>query len=222
MAVAEIPKHRLHNEIVYSREEVISHAGRLALKVAEDYDRVVSDLLVVPLLQGAEQFNGLLEAEMSALGFWPEFYPVKVNTYDHNNRPIDPRLAAPLPKDIFRPGRPYLFVDDMLHTGKTLAFMNQTLVDKKLAKKSSMIGKVPSLANMVMVERIDQQEYDVSANYAAFRTTLEDWLVGGGLDDQRLEGLSADCGRSLPYVAKALSDEQIELLRNEYDLPTRA
>lgn len=221
MAVVEIPKNELHGEIIYPNELIVKCVGRVALEIAEKYERHASDLLVMPLLDGAGPVAELLQEEMASLGFWPEFFPVKVATYDANNNPVEPQLVTPLPRDIFRPGRHYLPTDDMLHTGTTMAFMNQDLRNRGLIKKDRE-GQVKHLANFAMIDRIDQQEKDVIADFAAFRTHLEDWLVGYGLDDQRLKGLSEDCGRYLPFVAKALSIEEINALRAERDLPALA
>lgn len=213
--VTEASRDQIHGEVVYGRDELLRRASELAIRVAIDYEKVEKDLVVVPFLKGAEPFAKMLEDEMSAIGFRPEFAPVSISAYDENNQLIDPRLHNPLPSDVFRPGRHYLDVDDMAHTGKTMAFFAQILKDRRLIKdhaRKSNRGIKP-LAHLAMIERKEQNMVEV--DYHAFWTALSDWLVGGGLDDQRLAQISADCGRYLPDVHKALTAEQLASLLSE-------
>lgn len=217
--IVEAPRDEIHGEVVYSRDDLLRRASELALRLAFDYEKVEKDLVVVPFLKGAEPFAKILEDEMTAIGFHPEFAPITISTYDENNQPVEPRLLSPLPSDVFRPGRYYLDVDDMAHTGKTMAFFAQVLEDRRLLGGRARNGNrgIKPLAHLAMIERKEQSMVEV--DYHAFWTTLKDWLVGGGLDDQRLAMISADCGRYLPDVHKALTPEQLSSLLLELGVP---
>jgi hypoxanthine phosphoribosyltransferase len=137
----------------------------------------IAELVVIGVLDGAFVFvSDLVRAMKTPCRV--EF--VKISSYREGERQAELRLIADVARDV--QGAHLLLVDDILDSGKTLAFLRDRLARRAPA----------SCRSCALVQR---SERGSSPDYVGFEVGAG-WIVGYGMDlDGRL--------RDLPYLAIA-------------------
>lgn len=169
---------------LYSSLQIQKRVKSLAKKIVSDYkrnkDKNNKPLVMISVLKGAFMFASDLMREIK-LPAQLEF--VKISSYGANNVSKG-RIDAPLLMLPDLTGRDILIVEDIVDSGRTIAFLKEYIQDQ--FKPRSL--KVASLLN-----KKARRETDAEADYIGFEVG-DYFLVGYGLD-------SAEDFRHLPYLA---------------------
>lgn len=151
---------------LYERKEIDERIAEIAKEVSKDYEG--KEVLLVGVLKGCVVFLGqllpLLEGDF-AIDF------MTVSSYGAGTESGDLRLV----KDLDTPvnGRHVLMVEDIIDTGKTVAFVKEYLLDKGAA----------SVETVTFVEKKTRRHMEgVDPKYFCFEYDSEEFLVGFGFD----------------------------------------
>jgi len=154
-----------------------TRVAQLAKKISGDYADV-DELLLVGVLRGCYIFLADLSRLLTVrrrIDF------IAVTTYEQAiTMPGAVRLLMDVRSDIA--GKHVLIVDDILDTGKTLRYLQQTFKARNPA----------SLKTCVLLRKSERLVEEVQVDYLGFDIP-DVWVVGYGLD-------YADQDRALPYI----------------------
>ena len=149
------------------------------LELAQQIDRDYADtgeILLLGVLRGSYIFVADLSRALS-IDRRVDF--IALSSYERDTRQAGVRLIMDTRVSI--EGRHILLVEDILDTGRTLAYLLEVLTARKPA----------SIRSCVLVRK-PTQEVQVKADYVGFDIP-DDWVVGYGLDfDDRF--------RALPFI----------------------
>ena len=164
--------------VLLSEDEIRKRVRELAAQISSDYSSV-EELLLVGVLRGAFIFL----ADLSRCLTIPRRVDfVALSTYgDETTTPGEVRLLLDLRTEVR--GAHVLVVEDIVDTGRTLAFLLRLLRSRGPA----------SLRSCVLVRKPARLEAEVPIDYLGFDIP-DVWAVGYGLD-------WADRYRTLPYIA---------------------
>jgi hypoxanthine phosphoribosyltransferase len=190
MAQSTAEQSPLHQEILYTEDEVRTRIAAIALNIVEVYQD--TDPLFVALMRGGAPFAAQLMTEITRHDpyFHPELDNMIVSTYGGGRQAGTPRVITDLSPTTVIEGRQVITVDDISDSGATFDYLAGHL---KLAGASLV-------EQAVLIDRIVPKER--TPEIACFRTGDRRWLIGMGMDDK---GLGHEGGRWLPYVAVANS-----------------
>lgn len=160
-------------------------SDQIAVRVLElantIYRTLPSDPTIVSLLRGSFVFTSDLIRALHAVGVRPQVDFMTLASYGRGTTSSE---NIELVRDLTQPveGRDVLIVDDILESGRTLAFARDLIL--KRGAKSVKIA--------VLLEKPGKRKVDVKADFVGF--TVEDkFVVGYGLD-------YANYYRELPYI----------------------
>jgi hypoxanthine phosphoribosyltransferase len=165
-------------KVLYDEEAVRVRVEALAREIAADRPQ---DLLVVAVLRGSFMFAADLMRAMHHAGLSPQVEFVHLSSYLRGTvssgqvkilRDIESSVA----------GRDVLLVDDILESGRTLAFAKDLL-----AARGARSVKV-----CVILEKPGKRAVQIDADYVGFHTP-DRFVVGYGMD-------VAHCYRQLPFI----------------------
>lgn len=165
-------------KVLYDEEAVRARVEALAREIAADRPQ---DLLVVAVLKGSFMFAADLMRAMHHVGLSPQVEFVHLSSYLRGTvssgqvkilRDIESTVA----------GRDVLLVDDILESGRTLAFAKDLL-----AARGARSVKV-----CVILEKPGKRAVQIVADYVGFHTP-DRFVVGYGMD-------VAHCYRQLPFI----------------------
>lgn len=164
--------------IVYTAEDLRTKVAEIGRQISTDY--AGKDLVVVGVLKGSLYFFADLTraidipigVDVIAIGTIP-------NT---TNQTGVVRITKDLDLDIT--GKHVLFIEDIIRTGLTTAYLVQSLE----ARKPASVKVCSLLVNP------DQQLINVPIAYSGYEIS-DAWLIGYGMDVH-------EQGRSLPYIAE--------------------
>jgi len=146
-------------------------AERIQAKVAELGGRISADyhgqqLILVGVLKGAFMFLADL-ARAVRLDTRIDF--VRLSSYGMKDSPQELKFTM----DVSLPveGSHLLIVEDIIDTGRSMAFMRQRLLARKAA----------SVKICALVDKASRREVEITADYAGFAVD-DGFLVGYGLD----------------------------------------
>ncbi len=171
--------------VLIQEEQLRRKIGELGAEISGDYREMSGEvaggrpLLTVGVLRGGVIFLAdLIRAIEIPLGY--DF--ITVSSYGNATSPGELRLL----KDLVDPveGRDVLIVEDIVDTGRTVRFIQQTLHNRR----------VRSLKTCALIDKRARREVEVELDYVGFRLEEDEFLVGYGLD-------YAGLYRNLPYVA---------------------
>jgi len=163
-----------------SETEIRARVDQLATQIDEDYADV--DLLVlIGVLKGSFIFLSDLARKLS-VPHRVEFIAVESYGDRQSEQPESVRLLMDVRHDIG--GEHVLLVEDIVDTGRTLAYLQRLLVTRRPA----------SLKTCTLLHKPDRTEESVTLDYWGF-TIPDVWVVGYGLD-------YAERYRTLPYIAE--------------------
>jgi hypoxanthine phosphoribosyltransferase len=159
--------------------------GQIARRVTQLAHEIAAavpgELTVVGLLKGSFVFVADLIRAFDRVGLAPRVDFVRLSSYGHRKESSGAvRLIGEPPADLA--GRQVLLVDDVLDTGRSLAFARDLLA----ATGASRVWIC------VLVDKPSRREVEVTADFVGF-TVGDRFVVGYGID-------YAENHRQLPYI----------------------
>ncbi len=162
-------------------------AQRLETLAADIKARALERLLVVAILKGSFVFAADLIRALHRAGLSPEVDFLTLSSYK-KSKTSSGQVEILRDLDLGVEGRSVLLVDDVLDSGRTLAFAKDLI---------SARGAV-SVLTCVLIEKSVPRAVAVTADFSAFRCEA-DFVVGYGMD------VAHRC-RELPYVGRIIGD----------------
>ncbi len=169
-------------EVIYTAEAIGDRIAELAQAIAAlELDR----LLVVPILTGSFVFASDLLRGLHRAGLSPEVDFLSVSSYRDGTKSVGQvDILRDLRLDVA--GRDVLLVDDILDTGRTLAFAKD-LIAARGAKR---------VISCVLLDKNVRRSVAIEADYVAFDCPPV-FVVGYGMD-------LASRFRELPFVGRVV------------------
>ena len=170
--------HRI--ETVYAADEIDRRLQGLAAEIAA---KNPVNLLVVPVLKGSFVFAADLLRALHRIGLAPEVDFLTLSSYK-NSRSSSGQVTILRDLDLDVDGRHVLLVDDVLDSGRTLAF----------AKDLISARGATTIETCVLLDKQVARAVNIEADYHAF-SCPNVFVVGYGMD-------VAHRYRELPYVGR--------------------
>lgn len=170
-------------EVVFSASEIAGRVDALAREIARTSP---PNLLVVPILTGSFVFSSDLLRSLCKAGLHPEVDFVSMTSYRHgtvSKGSVD--ILRDMELDV--EGRDVLLVDDILDTGRTLAFAKDLIAARGAGR----------IRACVLLEKKVRRAVAVEADYVAFECPPV-FVVGYGMD-------LGHRWRELPFVGKVMN-----------------
>jgi hypoxanthine phosphoribosyltransferase len=158
---------------------------RLASLAGEIADKNPKNLLVVPILKGSFVFAADLLRAMNRVGLTPEVDFLTLSSYK-KSRSSSGQVTILRDLDLDVEGRHVILIDDVLDSGRTLAFAKD-LISARGARQIEIC---------VLLEKQVARAVNIQADYRAF-VCPNVFVVGYGMD-------VAHRFRELPYVGRLL------------------
>lgn len=173
-------KQEVSISVVFDEEAIRERIERLAAEIAATQPK---DLLVVAILKGSYVFAADLLRAMHRYGMAPEVEFIELSSYrEATVSSGQVRIVKDIESDVR--GRRVMVLDDILESGRTLAFAKDLLTARGAAK----------VAICVMLEKPKKRAVQISADYVGF-ISPDYFLVGYGMD-------VAHRFRQLPFIGK--------------------
>jgi hypoxanthine phosphoribosyltransferase len=170
------PHARLH--VLYSAAEIASRVEALAAEIAS---RLPADFVIVALLKGAWVFVADLGRALDHAGAHPEIEFMRLSSYGPAKESSGTvRLHGEIPAGLS--GRPVLLVDDIVDTGRSIAYAAARLRERGIA----------GLWTCALLDKPQRREVEVVIDFVGF-TIGNVFVVGYGTDH-------AEKHRHLPYI----------------------
>ncbi|MCB1378726.1 MAG: hypoxanthine phosphoribosyltransferase [Alphaproteobacteria bacterium] len=168
--------------VLFSEAEIAERIGQLARSIAACKPR---KLLVVPVLKGSFVFAADLIRAMHHAGLSPEVDFMILSSYRSGTRSSG---HVQVLRDIESPveGRDILLVDDILESGRTIAFAKDLLTARGASK----------VHTAVLLNKPGHLAANIAADFQCFECP-DKFVVGYGMD-------MAHQFRELPYVGHVL------------------
>ncbi|MCH3923124.1 hypoxanthine phosphoribosyltransferase [Limosilactobacillus sp.] len=161
--------------ILISQDQIDQREDELAAELTAKYQDQFP--IVVSVLTGAMIFTSDM---LKRLNFKLNVDLVDVSSYAGANSTGEVQLVQDLKFDVS--GRSVIVMEDIIDTGRTLAYLVQLLKDRG----------AKSVEVCALLDKPERREAEVDGDYVGFKTPNE-FLVGYGLDYN-------DLYRNLPYV----------------------
>lgn len=156
--------HRL-GRILITREEIAARVRELGKEISRDYDG--KDPLLVGVLKGAVVFLADLMRTVE-IPLACDF--IAVSSYGASSRSSGVvKITADLSQSIV--GRHVLLVEDIIDTGRTVAYLSRNLETRQPA----------SLRICALLDKLERREVEMALDYVGF-TIPNEFVVGYGLD----------------------------------------
>jgi hypoxanthine phosphoribosyltransferase len=177
-------QHRIH--VLYDEATIAARNAELAHEIAAMSPK---DLLVVAVLKGSFMFAADLIRAMHRVGLTPQMEFVHLSSYRAG---MVSSGQVEILKDVQSDvrGRDVLLVDDILESGRTLAFAKDLLAARGAARVMSA----------VLLEKREKRAVNIKAEFVGFECP-DYFVVGYGMD-------VAHSWRQLPYVGVIETDAQ--------------
>lgn len=170
-------------DVIFSAEQI---SGRLAVLAREISDLGLKNLAVVAVLKGSFIFAADLIRALHGVGMEPEVDFLTLSSYGKStvsSGTVD--ILRDVAIDVA--GRDILLVDDVLDSGRTLAYAKDLLAARGAA----------SIRTCVLIEKVVDRAVNIGADFTAFKCPKM-FVVGYGMDmSYRF--------RELPYVGRVVS-----------------
>jgi hypoxanthine phosphoribosyltransferase len=170
-------------EVIYSPEAIAKRIGELAHEIAA---AAMQRLLVVPVLTGSFVFSADLLRALHAAGLKPEVDFLSLASYRGGTASTG-TVEILRDMELDAEDRDVLLVDDILDTGRTLAFAKD-LVAARGARR---------IKSCVLLNKRVRRAVAIDADYVAFDCPPV-FVVGYGMD-------LAHRYRELPYVGRVIT-----------------
>ncbi|MFA6613316.1 MAG: hypoxanthine phosphoribosyltransferase [Endomicrobiia bacterium] len=162
-------------KVLISQEEIQKKVCKLAKQIDKDYKQ--KDLLVISVLSGSIVFCSDIIRQLKT-DFSLDF--VRVASYKDKQSTNKIELIASVKADVT--GKDILVIEDIYDTGKTLSYIKNMLLKKK----------IKSLKTCVLVNKKTKKSNKTDIDYLGFNIENE-FIVGYGLDYNGKY-------RGLPYI----------------------
>jgi len=169
-------------EIVFAAEAIAERIGTVARRIAEAR---LERLLVVAILKGSFVFAADLLRAMHRTGLSPEVDFLSLASYREATRSsgrVD--IVRDIETDV--KDRNVLIIDDILESGRTLAFARDLVVARGAAR----------VLTCVLLDKPVQRAVPIDADFTAFECP-DEFVVGYGMD-------LAHRFRELPFVGRVV------------------
>jgi hypoxanthine phosphoribosyltransferase len=164
-----------------------STIARRNLELAKDISaRETHDLLVIAVLKGSFIFAADLVRAMHDIGLAPEVEFMMISSYGKGTASGELKLTRDIDSDV--EGRDVLLIDDILESGKTLAFARDLLMSRG----------AKSVQFAVLLDKSEGRNSPIKAEYTGFKCP-DHFVVGYGMD-------AAYAFRELPFVGVVTGD----------------
>lgn len=168
-------------EILISAGEINARVTAMATEIAQ---KLPADLMIVSLLRGSFVFTSDLIRALHVIGegrIWPQIDFMTLASYGQGTTSSGTlEVVRDLKENV--EGRDVLIVDDILESGRTLAYAYDVIM-KRNAR---------SLQVAVLLEKPGKRKVDINADFVGF-VIPDKFVVGYGLD-------YANYYRELPYI----------------------
>jgi len=181
---ADTRAHDPEFEVLFSASEISARIQTMAQEIA---DSRLERVIVVAILTGSFIFAADLLRALHALGVKPEVDFVTLSSY-RTNTVSSGSVQILRDIDMSLEGRDVLLIDDILESGRTLAFAKDLLTARGAR----------TVATCVLLEKDVPRAVAVEADFKAFQCG-NDFVVGYGMD-------LAYRFRELPFVGRVVSE----------------
>ena len=164
-------------DVLFSASTIARRNLELAKDIAE---RGYEDLLVIAVLKGSFVFAADLVRAMHDAGLAPEVEFIMISSYGKGTTSGELRLLRDVDSDVA--GRDILLIDDILESGKTLAYARE-LMEQRGAR---------SVSFAVLLDKSEGRNCTIEADHIGFKCP-DHFVVGYGMD-------AAYAFRELPFV----------------------
>ena len=172
------PSPEKHVEVIFPAQAIAERLDALAEEIAaRNFDR----LLVIAVLKGSFVFAADLIRAMYAKGIAPEIDFLTLSSY-RKSKVSSGQVTILRDLDLDVMGRNILLIDDILESGRTLAFAKDLLSARGAAR----------IHTCVLLEKKVARAVDIQADFRAFDCP-EVFVVGYGMD-------AGHRYRELPFV----------------------
>lgn len=171
-------------ETIFSADAIAVELERLAGEIAE---RRFRNLLVVAILKGSFVFAADLIRALHLAGLRPEVDFLTLSSYKKSKTSLG-QVEILRDLDLSPEGRNVLLVDDVLDSGRTLAFAKDLLNARGATE----------IATCVLLDKQVPRAVQVKADFRAFECPNE-FVVGYGMD-------VAHRYRELPFVGRVIKE----------------
>ncbi len=169
-------------EVIFPPEEIANRIELLATQIAA---AKVEPLLVVAVLKGSFVFAADLIRALHRAGLQPEVDFITLSSYRKSTKSSGVvEILRDIETDVT--GRNVLIVDDILESGRTLAFAKDLVAARGAAKTMTC----------VLLDKHSKRAVDVTADFKAFDCP-EVFVVGYGMDVGHRY-------RELPFVGQVI------------------
>jgi hypoxanthine phosphoribosyltransferase len=170
-------------DVLFSASTIAMRNLELAKDIAAVPDH---DLLVIAVLKGSFIFAADLVRAMHDAGLAPEVEFMMISSYGKGTSSGELKLTRDIDSDV--QGRDVLLIDDILESGKTLAFARDLLMSR---------GAL-SVKFAVLLDKSEGRNSPIEAEYVGFKCP-DHFVVGYGMD-------AAYAFRELPFVGVVTGD----------------
>lgn len=165
-------------EVIFSAEAIEARLGELAGEIAA---RSIEKPLVIAVLKGSFVFAADLIRAMYRRGLAPEIDFLTLSSY-RTGQQSSGQVTILRDVDLDVRGRNVILIDDILESGRTLAFAKDLLAARGASR----------IFTCVLLEKSTTRAVDVNADFCAFQCP-QVFVVGYGMD-------VAHRFRELPFV----------------------
>ena len=165
-------------EVMYSAAEIGARIGALAAEIA---DTLGPEIMVVSVLKGSFVFTADLLRALHHHGVHPRIDFMTLSSYGTGTESSGKVAVTKDISDDVR-GAKILLIDDILESGRTLAFARELLRDRGAEQ----------VQLCVLLDKPEKRKIEVDADYVGF-SIGDAFVVGYGLD-------YAHYYRELPYI----------------------
>ncbi len=171
-------------DMMYSAAEIGSRVSTLAGQIA---DALGPDIMVVAVLKGSFVFTADLLRALHHHGVHPRIDFMTLSSYGTGTESSGQvSITRDITDDVS--GAKILLVDDILESGRTLAFARELLQERG----------AETVHLCVLLDKPERRKIDVDADYVGFAIG-DEFVVGYGLD-------YAHYYRELPYIGTIATD----------------
>lgn len=165
-------------DVIFDAETIAERIEVLAKDIAA---KLPDDLLIIVVLKGSFVFAADLLRALDRAGMRPTVDFVTLSSYGTETRSSGTvNLARDISEDVR--GRTVLIIDDILDTGRTMAFATDLMTARGAA----------AVHTCVLLDKHEKREVRIEADYAGFQVD-DVFVVGYGID-------MAHLFRGLPYI----------------------
>lgn len=168
---------------LYDEAAIAARVEEIARQIAATEPR---RLLVVAVLKGSFMFAADLVRAMHRAGLAPEMEFIHLSSYGAGTESREIRVLRDVESDVA--GRDVILVDDILESGRTLAFARDRLIERGAG----------SVRIAALLDKPMRRKTAISAEYVGFECP-DKFVVGYGMD-------MGHKWRQLPFIGHVVQD----------------